>query len=541
MRATKDKEVLCNFFIKDIKLVDLVMTGVTKSVPSIRFRLCIEGDDVDTGKEYSFPVSDIEKIPWKQLDIRCNYAPNVSAQYVERHLTYFVREKLKKASKNLIHQLSNPGMYIIDEKPVFCTGKEIIKSSAVNFSGSIEMAESPMTQILEIDSEMLETEAVSRLFSLLGLSPAAGLIIFSYNLGYLMRALYEKLGVPPKGCIYLYGDSGIQKTTFSGFLTQMYNRSKGIARLQRLNITIPAVIQLLSEHTENVVVLDDLFKTNSKKKRKEMEDTLYEVTRYIGDGITPARMKGKQLTQVFPRCGVIFIGEYVIGEGSDAARLLPVEMTKPDLIKLGYFQKNPLIVSTVYYNYIVWFVERYDEICEMLSKLLREHRKNCLIIHDRLKEMYFFLDSSYFLFLQYCYEKEILSKADVNRLYRSFGELLMKLVLEQNERVRGKKLGELKKEDYLQRICTLYKTGQMFIASDTETFDKEQHDGVLHRNRLYLRGDRVLTYFPESTMKDIADSLEAQGVLEVGKRSRTKQISGLNGLRFYVILLNYLS
>ena len=87
----------------------------------------------------------------------------------------------------------------------------------------------------------------------------------------------------------------------------------------------------------------------------------------------------------------------------------------------------------------------------------------------------------------------------------------------------------------------LYNTGQMSIASDAETFDKELHDGLLHRNRLYLRGDRLSIYFPESTIEEIADSLEAQGALDAGRKSRTKQISSLNGMRFYVILLRYLN
>ena len=41
------------------------------------------------------------------------------------------------------------------------------------------------------------------------------------------------------------------------------------------------------------------------------------------------------------------------------------------------------------------------------------------------------------------------------------------------------------------RICMLYKTGQMSIASDAGMFDKKLHDGLLHNNRLYLRRDRL--------------------------------------------------
>lgn len=238
---------------------------------------------------------------------------------------------------------------------------------------------------------------------------------------------------------------------------------------------------------------------------------------------------------------VIFTGEYLIGNGSDAARLLPVEMTKPDTIKLRYFQEHPLIVSTFYRYYITWFIEHYDDVHDILQQLRDKYENLFLDVHDRLKEIYFFLGSSYFLFLHYLYEKELLPKSEMLRLYQAFNQLLVTLVKQQDERVQGKQFKEDKNEDYLQQIRKLYKTGQMSIASDLKQFDKMLHDGLVHRNRLYLRGDKISAYFPNSTIEDIADSLVAQGALEMGKKSRTKQISGLNGMRFYVILLSRLN
>ena len=65
------------------------------------------------------------------------------------------------------------------------------------------------------------------------------------------------------------------------------------------------------------------------------------------------------MTRKTPRCGVLFTGEYLIGTGSDAARLFPVEMQQPDGVKLKYFQDRPLVISTFYYFYISWFVSHY--------------------------------------------------------------------------------------------------------------------------------------------------------------------------------------
>lgn len=132
---------------------------------------------------------------------------------------------------------------------------------------------------------------------------------------------------------------------------------------------------------------------------------------------------------------MLFTGEYLIGEGSDAARLLPVEMTKPDTTALSYFQKRPIIISTFYRYFIMWVIKNYKETVSYLKEWLEEYRKTDLGVHDRLRETHFFLNSAYSLFLTYCGEKSVLSENEIARFYRDFLNLLSKLVREQNERV----------------------------------------------------------------------------------------------------------
>lgn len=175
----------------------------------------------------------------------------------------------------------------------------------------------------------------------------------------------------------------------------------------------------------------------------------------------------------------------------------------------------------------------------MLKMWLFQYRKTNLGIHPRLQNTLFFFDSAYALLLQYCHDKDILSQNDAIRLHRSFRELLMVLVQQQTRRVTRKPFGDTDTRNYLERICTLYKEGRLSIASSVEYFEEDKHDGVIHRNRLYLRGDKLITYFPETNMQEIVDALVSQGVLEIGKNNRTKQISALKGLRFYVIPLKY--
>lgn len=532
----KKPSSLWNFVIHVIS-VDYIYMDASHE-PVLEVRLCLHFRN-GNAKVLSIPVKRIDDMNWEELDIQCCYEPNVPRKKVERYLSYAVRQALSSAPCRQVYRFNHTGMCTIERKPVFCTGIDVIHNQS--FDSEIMFEFNPMRQKLDVDGKLSEEEAAAEFFRLLTLSPNPARIISAYKLGFFMGPAYERIGKVPKGCVFLYGQSGTQKTTYSSFLVQTYDRSRGIKSPSRLNASIPAAVNMLLDNPNDVVVMDDLFPADSNKRKSQQEEILIEITRYVADGTVPAKMKGKEVSQEYPKCGVIFTGEYLIGRGSDAARLLPVEMTKPDTKELRYFQEHPLIVSTFYRNYITWFIYNYDEICNILEQLQETYENNAPYVHDRLREMYFFLGSSYFLFVQYLFEKKLLLESDARKLYQSFDELIVMLIKQQNERVIGKRSENLENEDYLQQIRMLYNTGQMSIASAAETFDKELHDGLLHRNRLYLRGDRLSVYFPESTIEEIADSLEAQGALEAGKKSRTKQINRLNGMRFYVILLRYLN
>lgn len=535
-KDTKGKP-LCNFTVHVVSVDKVYTESKSEPVETVHYYLDFGGDN-EKEEVHSFPVNDIEKIHWKEVDKRCNYEPNASEKRVERHLSYNIRKALTSVPQRLVYKFDHVGMHTVNGRPVFYTGKKLIPSCHVGTDIIFETEH--VEQKLDVDKELSEEASAAELFQLLVLSPDSGRIILAYKLCYLMCPAYESIGKIPKGSIYLYGESGTQKTTFSSFLVQTYDRSDGIKRPSRLNASIPAVSNMLLKSPNDVMVMDDLFPADSKGVRSKMEETLIEITRYVADGTIPARMKGEKLLQGCPRCGVIFTGEYLIGRGSDAARLLPVKMNKPDIKKLRPFLDRPLSVSTFYFFYISWFIEHYDEVCEILRNLWDAYESDTLNVHDRLREMYFILSSSYFLFLQYLYEKEIILDSDANRLYQSFNQLLVMLIKQQNERVQMGMTGQYANVDYWKEIRELYREKQFRIADGIDDFVTEQYDGVVHRDCLYLRRDCFARFFPTANLSEVIDDLEQQGALQKGRQKRTKQINKLNGMRFYVIPLSKL-
>lgn len=541
MTSDVNGKILCNFALRVISLDNVRFNGSGKRIRRVKVYFDFGEADVKHINIQDIPLDEIDNIHWKNLDIRCSYNPEMSEFKVERYLSNSIRNQLQKAPERKVEYLTHAGIYKIAGQIILCTGKEVIPNH-VKKDYVIETA--LLEENLDIDDKLTEHDAAKEMLNFITLSPEAGQTLLAYKLGCFMRMAYEDVGRTPKSCIYLYGKTGIQKTMFSSLMVQTFNRKMGIKSPPRLNASIPAAVQILKEKAGDVAILDDLFPAESSKVRSQMEETLTEIVRYIADGTLPARMRGKELSQESPKCGVIFTAEYIIGKGSDAARILPVEMTKPDIKKIRYFQDHPLIISTFYYYYISWFVEHYDEICEVIREIWKRYENADMGVHDRLREMHFFLGSSYFLFLQYLYDRRFISDSDATKLYQSFNELLDLLVTKQDERVKMRASEQFENIDYWRKIRELYRNKQFRTADSVKNFVEWQHDSVIHRDCLYFRSECLARFFPNMSPKEIAEELERKGVLQVGNdrrnRTRTKQISRLKGMRFYVIPLAYL-
>jgi hypothetical protein len=250
-------------------------------------------------------------------------------------------------------------------------------------------------------------------------------------------------------------------------------------------------------------------------------------------------MRGGKLAKTSPTCGVLFTGEYLIGTGSTAARLLPVEMTPPDQESLRKFQEQPLIVSTFFHFFIEWFISNYDWIRDQLNKWANTYLKTRIVAHDRLNETHFFLNTAYVMLMQYCNAKGFLSQEEVRRMHHFFLDLLTDLVREQQERVTKGTLGKAKDFDFLAHIRTLYKASEFNLAENAVICKSEQYDGVIHNGCLCLRGDTLRKFFPANSLKEIGNALLAQEALEPGtNKKNTKQIYAASGKHFYFIPLS---
>lgn len=449
-----------------------------------------------------------------------------------QNLLNFIRSELPRAEKGCQYHLNRLGTHIINGVPVFNSGQNVIVPTSS--TGKIADIITNQKYNIDIDSRLSEAAAAAEMTKAMGLGLDAGKILVAYTLVFIMREVYEAAWKAPRFSLFLCDETGHFKTTYAAFMTQLYNRSKGIANPERLNASIPRAEELLYKKSDCPIILDDLFPSKFRNTRVQQEKTFFEITRIIADGISRGR-KGNSVSGIPPRCGVIFTGEYFVGTGSDAARLLAIQFTSPiNDAKLRECMGNPLVVSTFYYFFATWYINNYNAIQKSLEKWWVKYTNTDFGIHKRLREIHFYLNSSYRLFLQYCVEKDLTTQQSAEQHSLSFENLLMKLVRKQNTLVKQEA-----QPDIFTLICRWYRDKEFELAKDYKHLKNK--DGFKHKGLFCIKPTKLLEKFqqvvPEVTIGEVSRALRSKNALKLDCEGKNYKVGNT---RFYGIYIDKL-
>lgn len=468
----------------------------------------------------------------------------------EARITYNGNCETDEVPTGTRYRIERLGLAHVEKEVVFRAGDRIItRSSAEKLKSQIELGILPFR--LDIDTELLPNQAFEGMRESICLSSEIGRLLVAHVISGLIRAAFKEAGFTPCAVLVVTGDSGMLKSHYVPLITQLYNRADGISCDTRFNSTPRFIEDLLAEHDECTVVIDDLHTAAAKSIKRTNEITAEEIIRRISDDTGRGHKEGDSKVQKKFGGNVVFIGEYIIGRESTMPRALVVNLTKKinGVILDKYQRRQPLLVSTFYYYFLQWYVENFKDICEWIDKRLTKFREATVnsFMHGRLLDTQFYLQTSYMVFLEYCKDSGFISEEDALDEYDSFENQLYKLILEQEERFRS---NESKSEyvNYLKLIRKLYKKGKFRLADSAMAYRPEKHDGLIYYNCLCLRRKslekRLHKVLPDIKINNVIDSLVDKHALKLVKDKRTVKISKLDksvgSQRFYAIKLDLL-
>lgn len=433
----------------------------------------------------------------------------------------------------------------MEDNIVFVAGDRVITRSSDNTS-KLNIKSGTLPFKLDIDPNLNTKEVFDGMRELISLSPEIGRILVAHVISGITRTAFKEAGITPCAVLVIVGKSGMLKSHYVPHLAQLYNRKDEIRAATRFNSTQRFIEDILYDYAECTAVIDDLHTAESKGIKRINESTAEEIIRRIGDDTGRGHKEGNALVQKKFRGNVVFIGEYTIGKESTVPRALVVNLTKPpNSGTLDKYQRHkPLLVSTFYYYFTKWYVEHFNDIRDEIDHHLTSFRERITTeIHLRLKDTQFYLQISYMLFLEFCKSSNFITETEAQDEYIDFGYQLLKLIREQQARVKPNEL-KPEKMNYLKLIRKLYKNKMFRLADNVEQFNLDEHDGLIYYECLCLRGEKLdkrirkeVRGYSHNTM--IAD-LISRDALKLVSNKRTVQIRHLNGLRFYGIWLDFL-
>jgi len=551
----KASKLVCNYQFEVLSVIDVQRIPESNSTLYVNLKLCFS---ITEYIELTVPISELEKISWPDIDIRCILYPDVAPAKAQRYIANHIREKLPGAKTEIKYLLNKVGHHFVNGEPVFCTGGSVIRPPHAKTS-KLVIEPDKLSYTLDISPDITEEEAIADMFDLINMFPDAGRILLAYNLMCFMKELYAFVWEPPRFCLFVYGDSDAKKTTLCTLMSQLYNRGKERERPLRFDSSPAKLIRALYLKPNCSIVFDDLCPLTSPVAQRKQENTLEDIVRIIGDGIQPGRVNLAEpdMEMPPPEVGVVLTGEYLFtGNSSTAARMLPIEVSIPNDEKLQqmaeFRQDKSLSISTLYHNFIQWFMANNDWVRDSLKQWWDAYSTSAsdvigMNVHGRLRLTHYNLSTAYVMFLEYCTEKGFVTEDEAMELYHSFLHLLTGLVQAQDARVKqnkpNSKLRPDEMFDPLAHIRKLYSGEVIRLAPSAKEFDIKLHDGVVHLDRLYVYGERFRNYIAiaGANLDKALDSLVARGALVRLDDDRTVQlVTGTSKRRCYAIFMTHL-
>lgn len=534
---------ICNFYPKVLRKIEV------KSSRGIEYyvllKLLFENGE---SEELTLPLLELEGLNWYKMDQRCIFNEKCRKTQASMFVENIIRRKSLNVPVERKVLLEELGVNVVDGKTVFFAGDRVItRSSDKDLLPGIQLKKVPFK--LDIDVGITRYDAIKGMQELMCLSPEIGRILVAHVISGIIRTAFKEAGFIPCSVLVIEGESGMLKSHYVPHLTQLYNRNAGIAPITRFNSTKRFIEDVLHEYSECTAVIDDLHTAESREIRRINESTAEEIIRRISDDTGRGYKKGNESVQKSFRGNVIFIGEYMIGRKSTIPRALVVKITKkPNGAILDKYQRhNPLLVSTLYYYFIQWYMDNYEKICAAIDRKLTIFRSTSADseIHGRLVDTGFYLKIAYMFFVEFCADSDFWNPDEKNREYKEFQNQIDNLVQKQQNKFVLEKYDA---KTFLKSIRRAYKGKRFCLAENEKAFCPEKHDGLIYYECLCLRKNclekMLRENFPNIKFSEIIESLVLEGALKRGKEKNTVKISTLNkevgAVRFYAIWLHAL-
>ncbi|MDY3030833.1 MAG: hypothetical protein SOS24_03605, partial [Clostridia bacterium] len=248
----------------------------------------------------------------------------------------------------------------------------------------------------------------------------------------LLRQLIIDSGIRPPCALQVSAGTQSRKTTLTELCTRMYNRSDMMSGLgvnaARPDSSLPKISELIDNCKDCVFLLDDLFRTDDKRQKKDMERTVVGILRIYADNSARRNMQSEHKAN----SQLIITSEYLLNDISNVGRCFYLFIKdKVNLQRLSEAQKTPLALSTAYFYFIKYICCHYDDTAAFIKSEFNRSREQAdrhIGKYERIYEMAALLTAAFKILCKYAVEKDVFASSYAEKMISSFKEQISKQV-----------------------------------------------------------------------------------------------------------------
>lgn len=304
---------------------------------------------------------------------------------------------------------------------------ETIRSSTKDFS-------------FKKDDDISEKEAFVKSFQMLNICNKKTTVpLLSYSLLSIITTPLVGEDIPPKFSMWLYGFTGIGKTSLASLFTNVFSRKNLINFQSFKNI----INEKMNKLKDCVSIMDDFGTAKTRNDENTMIQKTERLVRLLGD----RGVSGDE--DVIPKGLILFTGEkfinYIFKDASSSmARCIRVEMDNLfnenvegyDECKkkmFNYYEKNKFLSTSIYY-YIKWLQVKINSglLVEYKEKF-NKYRNDLSFSHSRYCDTYAHLMISFENYLEYGLKNDFINVKSYHQEIENIKNILRETIELQNE------------------------------------------------------------------------------------------------------------
>ena len=345
---------ITNGIFKATRYRNIIDKNCTINLVHIKFTIVTKNSKIE--EEVQIPVEDIKNCKiYKYIPV--NFIFYIEGKNLQEKI---IRNKILQDLKDIVIEkeyVLEQGNNLAGDKYMFCLGNYVI-NTGINLNGTYVSSSGKIPKSCEEDVSYIKWINV-----FCGLDKDTTPVLLLSVIVAVIRPLLKEAGTDTLFVPYIYGETGIGKSTYVKLLTDIFENGNNHLTFSS---DITSIREVMVQVRDFVVLIDDLNTTSSPRVKASKEAKVSEIIQQAANGDV---IKYKGTESYFE--GLLFVtAEYVLKNESTNNRCILVHLLNEiDKNKVDYLKEKHGLYVRFLKDFITYICDGYKSIVKHIKDL----------------------------------------------------------------------------------------------------------------------------------------------------------------------------